>query len=149
MCGMLGRPFCLARWLTRPACHPCRVAIGMQHKETARCLLKAGPAAAALAALEASGPLAHDLFADFVAARCPLRKSRWHRIPHSCPGIGKALPAALAHSPEQARQVVRRLPAADAERLRTFALCLARLQRRLGLPLPPDVCGCMLAAFDA
>lgn len=121
----------------------------MRHDEAARCLLAAGPAAAALAAIQVGGPPAQHLFADFVAARCPLRKGRWSGILHACPGIARALPAAYSHSPQQARQVVRRLPPADAERLRTFALCLARMQRRLGLPLPADVCGHMLAAFDA
>ena len=37
----------------------------------------------------------------------------------------------MASSADQARQVVRRLPPADSQRLRTAALCLARLQRRM------------------
>ncbi len=132
-------------WLGHPRC---RVAIGMQHDEAACCLLCAGPAAAALDAIQAGGNLAQHLFADFVAARCPLSKGHWAKVPSSCPGIGQALPVAFAHSPQQASQMVRRLPCSDVARLRTFALCLARLQHRLGLPLPADVCGCILAALD-
>lgn len=91
--------------------------------------------------------MAQHLFADFVAAHCPLRPAVWARIPNACPGIGRALPAAFAHSTEQASLLVRRLPYGDAARLRTAALCLARLQHRLGLPLPADVCGCILTAW--
>jgi len=40
---------------------------------------------------------------------------------------------------------------ADAEktRLRTFGLCLARLQRRLQLPLPGPLAGKLMALFGA
>ena len=43
-----------------------------------------------------------------------------------CPGIERALPAALACSPGQAAQVAQRLPPATKARLRTAALCLGR-----------------------
>lgn len=118
----------------------------MRHDEAARCLLGVGPAAAALDALQAGGL---HLLADFVAARCPLSEELWDDMPIFCRGIGRALPVAFAHSADQARLVVSHLPPADAARLRTAALCLARLLHRLGTPLPADVCGCILASFDA
>jgi hypothetical protein len=43
-------------------------------------------------------------------------------VPIPCPGIGRALPAVLFHSAEQARQLVQHLLPADAQRLRTAAL---------------------------
>lgn len=60
------------------------------------------------------------------------------RIPHPCPGQGRALPAALAHSPEQAGKLMRCLPAADAQRLRADALVLRRAQQhtRIHRPYP-------------
>ena len=71
-----------------------------------------------------------------------------------CPGLGRALPAALACSDDQARQVVRRLPPAEAQRLRTFALCVARVQQQQHQPiwpfeLPPDIVRRILSFFDA
>lgn len=127
----------------------CRVAIGMQNDEAARCLLGAGPTVAVLAAIAAGGVTARHLYADFIIARCPLVSAEWRMVPQLCPGLGRALPAAFAHSGQQAQQVVQRLPAEDGQRLRTLGLCLARLQRLLGLPLPGEVCGRMLALFDA
>lgn len=62
-------------------------------------------------------------------------------MPSPCPALCRALPAALQHSAEQARQLVRRLPAADAERLRVAALALAREQCRLRVQLPGSVVG--------
>ena len=49
------------------------------------------------------------------------------------PGLARALPAALACSANQARQLVRRLPPQAVQRLRTAALCLAHVQRCLPL----------------
>ena len=82
------------------------------------------------------------------------------RLPASaspCPGLGRALPAAHACSAKQARQVVRRLPLDEAQRLRTFALCVARLQRLAAqqheplwpMELPRDVVSRILSYFDA
>ncbi len=88
--------------------------------------------------------LATPLFADFIAAAPPLTAVHWACMPAPCPGLGRALPTALAQSHEQARQVVQRLPPADATRLRTFALVLVRLQRRLRMALPGDVAGRLL-----
>ncbi len=68
------------------------------------------------------------LFVDFllIPGRLPLDAAHWALVPAPCMGIGSALPTALACSPAQAAQVVRRLPPADAARLRTTALCLGR-----------------------
>ena len=64
-------------------------------------------------------------------AKCfPLSPQKWGLIPLvPIPGLGRVLPAALAASPTVAREVVRRLPPADFDRLRTAALCMARMQR--------------------
>ena len=70
-----------------------------------------------------------------------------------CPGLGRALPATLACSADQAGRLVRRLPPADVQRLRTFLLCLGLLQRRCGtqrhgpLELPPGVVRRILGFF--
>jgi hypothetical protein len=70
-------------------------------------------------------------------------------MPRQCPGLGLALPAALAHSASQASSLVRHLPAADAQRLRTFALCLARVQRRWDIQVPVAIVDLLLSHFDA
>ena len=85
------------------------------------------------------------LIGRLVAARLPLTEEEWALVPTPCPGLGRALRAALAKSDAQAAKVVRRLEPADAERLRTFALCLARLQRCLEIPLPPAVARILLS----
>ena len=63
----------------------------------------------------------------------------WTLVPSPCPGVGVALPAALACSADQAAQVVRRLSAAERARLRIGALCLGRWG------LPGEVAGLVLA----
>jgi hypothetical protein len=70
-------------------------------------------------------------------------------VPLPCPGLGRALPAALAHSEAQARRLVQRLPSADAERLQVAALALARAQRRLHLSLPLAIVWRLLALSAA
>ena len=60
-------------------------------------------------------------------------------------GLAQALPAALAHSPTQARQLVRLLADSEQARLRTFAPCLARRCSRLHIPLPGPLVGRLLA----
>ena len=70
--------------------------------------------------------LAHQLLPAFIADRLPLTDAQWALIPIApLPGLCRILPAALACSVDQAGQLVRRLPLADAQRLRTAALCLA------------------------
>jgi hypothetical protein len=63
--------------------------------------------------------------------------------------MGRALPAALAHSSVQASWLVQHLPPSDAERLRTAALCLARAQRRSLALLPTPLVRLLLSQFDA
>ena len=120
-----------------------------QRAAVARVLLPAGPAATALESLLAAGPAGQQLLPVFVAARMPLSGELWGALPVACPGLGRLLPAALAHSPEQARLLVQHLPAADAQRLRLFALCLARAQRRAGVRLPSEMLAQLLSLFDA
>ena len=120
-------------------------------------LLAAGPTDAALEDLRsASSAYAELLLPDFIVSRAPLTAAQWASVweaaPDPCPGLGRTLPTALACSADQARQLVRRLPPADAQRLRAFLLCPGLLQRRCGpsrepLALPPDVFQCILGFF--
>lgn len=109
------------------------------HLDAARCLLAAGPASAVVAALLAAGPAAVLLFADLVAVRVPVTSKDWAAVPNPCPGIGAALPAALAHSADQAQQLVQHLPPADAQRVRVAALALHRAQKLLHVCLPTAI----------
>ena len=117
----------------------------------ARCLLERGalaPPADLLEALQANrrvycAELA-TLYAPLVA-RQPLSPAEWARVPTQCPGLGAALLAVLARSEAEAALLVARLPTADAERLRTAALCLRRAERAHGLALPPPVLHQLLA----
>ena len=112
-------------------------------------LLAAGPAAMVLQALLQEGEEAQPFFADFITARPPLSEAEWALVPVPCQGLGSALPTALAQSSAQASRLVQHLPDANAERLRTFALCLARAQRRAHVSLPTPVVWRLLAHFDA
>ena len=128
---------------------PLQQALERQHMDAARCLLAAGPAAEVVNILLRNGQAALPLFADFVVARLPLSEHQWARLPTPCPALGRALPAALAHSASQTRNLVQHLPAADVARLRTFALCLARVQRRWDIQLPVAIIDLLLSHFDA
>jgi hypothetical protein len=92
-----------------------------------------------LAALLVAGSAALALISDFAAVRLPLTSEEWAALPIACPGLGRALPAAIGHSAEQAKQLVQHLPPADAQRLRTAALSLHRAQKELQRPLPVPV----------
>jgi hypothetical protein len=121
--------------------------------DAARCFVAAGPAADVLEALSAV-PEALPLFADFFMTRSPHLTSEewtaaWSAVPAPCPGLMHALPAVLAHSTEQARHLVQRLPPADVQRLRTAALCLARFQKQSGVFLPAALVWRMLALLGA
>ena len=112
---------------------PLQIALLHGHTSSARVLLSAGPAAAVLSALAAAaaapaGADATSLFLDFLLApgRLPLTAANWALVPLLCPDIERALPTALACGPDQAAQVVHRLPPAEAARLRAAALCLGR-----------------------
>ena len=114
----------------------------------ARCLAAAAPAHAALTALAAAGAPARPLIADCVAAHLPSTDAEWQLVPAACPGLGRALPAALERSAAQAAQVVQHLPAADKQRLRTATLCLLRAQRATCVALPGEVARRVVALFD-
>ena len=97
-----------------------------EHLEAAETLLRAMPADAVLENLAASGtPLALQLLTDYIAGCLPLTESQWAEVPTPLPGLGRALPAALASSVDQARLLVRHLSPPDSQRLRTAALCLS------------------------
>lgn len=117
----------------------------LKHEAVARCLLPATPTDSVLPALAAAGPAVQHLFADCVAAAPALSKEQWALVPVPCAGLCRALPATLARGVAQAQQLVAHLPPDDAARLRTFALCLARLQRQLELELPPALIGRLLS----
>jgi len=133
--------------------------------ETAKLLLAACPASTILTFLAARPCLAAVCAVDFVCVHLPLTDDQWEQLrqayshgfrqtsyvpysilPHS---PAQALPAALDHSPAQARQLVRLLTDTKTACLRTFGLCLARLQRRLRVPLPGPLAGKLMALFDA
>lgn len=84
-----------------------------------------------------------------LAARTPLAADEWALVPTPCPRLGGALPAVLGRFAEEASHLVRHLPAADRQRLRTAALCLARAERQLVQPLPPTIMESLLAAAAA
>ena len=127
---------------------PLQQALERQHMDAARCLLASGPAAEVIHILQQHGQGALPLFADYVVARLPLSGDDWALLPRHCSGLGRALPAALAHSASQASSLVQHLPAADAERLLSFALCLARMQRRVDIQLPVAIIDLLLSHFD-
>ena len=103
--------------------------------QVAEALLAAMPTDAALKDLcNTTEPWACQLLPAFIANRLPLTDAQWALIPVAPrPGLCRILPAALACSGDQARQLVWRLPRPDAERLRTAVLCLVRVQRRMVL----------------
>jgi hypothetical protein len=127
---------------------PLDLALMGRHSDAARCLLVAGPSAQVLTTVARNGRAALPYLTDCVIQRLPLSEAEWMFVPEPCPGLGRALPAALAHSSAQAGRVVERLPRADARRLHTFALCLARVQRRLDTYLPTPVNWLLLSNFD-
>lgn len=73
-----------------------------------------------------------------LVARLPLTLAERGQVLDSCPSLGAALPAVLRRSEAEAGQLVRCLPPADQERLRTAALCLACTQHLTGPAMPAD-----------
>ncbi|PRW58720.1 ankyrin repeat-containing protein [Chlorella sorokiniana] len=118
---------------------------GAQRQAAARLLLAAAPAADLLPALQRAGrERGWALIPNAVALHLPLSDDEWDLVPYNLPGLGAALPAALAHSREQTRQLMRHLPRSDLFRLRIGALCLGRAQRRTEMALPPPILQQML-----
>eukprot|EP00887_Chlorella_sp_A99_P001737 scaffold8.g1737.t1 len=89
--------------------------------------------------------VAHALLADLAALRA-LSPADWALLPTPCPALARALPAVIERSPAEAAQLVAHLPFAARGRLRTLALSLAHLQRRLRLELPESIMRRILAA---
>ncbi len=118
---------------------PFETACGWLHLDAARLLLEEAPlqpAAEILAALNKKGSWVLPLYAS-VVARLPLTPEQWELVPAPCPGLGAALPTILQRSEAEAALLAARLPAADRERMHTFALCLARAERERRLPPLP------------
>jgi hypothetical protein len=113
-----------------------------------RYLLAAGPAALVLQAMLQGVEATQPCFADFFLARPSLSEAEWALVPAPCHGLGRALPTVLAQSSAQASRLVKHLPDADAGRLRTGALCLARAQRRARVSLPTPLVWHLLSYFD-
>ena len=102
--------------------------------DMAAALVRAGPAGDVLEALCSSQlqGSAQRLFRTAIASHLPLSRRQWALIPAHHSPLSSALPAALAHSVDQASHLVCRLAPEDAQRLRTFALCIGRLQGLAG-----------------
>ena len=117
---------------------PLPYALDSKNSQTAEDLLAAMPTDAALEDLCGfASPFARQMLSSFVASRLPLTDAQWALISITpAPGLARTLPAALACSVNQARQLVWCLPPPDAQRLCTAALCLAHVQR--GMPLWPQ-----------
>jgi hypothetical protein len=87
---------------------------------------------------------ARPLYADLAASR-RMTRWQWRKLRRVCPPLAAALPAVLERSPAEARLLVQRLAARQRQRLRTFALCLVRAQRKARASLPAEVTGRILA----
>ena len=140
-------------WLDGDGCTPLEVCLHLgpaeKRMELARRLLPHGPARSALHSLRIHRPASLPLFADLVITRQGLESHEWALVPSPCAGQGRALPAALAASHEQAVQLLSRLPPADSARLRCFALALHRVQARCRVYLPQPLLEKILGLFDA
>ncbi|KAI7843837.1 hypothetical protein COHA_002735 [Chlorella ohadii] len=146
-------------------CIPLKLVASHPNSQAASLLVAACPASTCLSVLIKKPHLAAACTAAFVAAHLPLTDEQWEQLrlaylngfrllsygPDHTPweSPAQALPAALEHSPAQARQLVRLLSDTEQERLRTFGLCLARLQRHSGIFLPGPLVGKLMALFDA
>lgn len=126
---------------------PLDLALLHRRIQAARCMLSEAPLPPTswlLANLPLAGRAGLPLY-GVVVARRGLAPKEWALVPPRCPGLGAGLPAALERSVEEAKQVVRRLPAADLQRLQWAALVLARLQRVHDIWLPTHLVWRLLA----
>ena len=148
--------------VTRDAAGSTPLDLGMQsyRHEAAHTVIEAAPASAVLSSLIRHLPQHSGVHAGtFVRAHLPLTEQQWSQLAQvvgalpvdirPAAELAQALPAALAHSHAQARQLVRLLTDSERARLRTFALCLARLQRCLRIPLPGPLAGKLVVLFGA
>jgi ankyrin repeat protein len=130
---------------TRAGATALLLALRFKNAEAAQLLMRHGSTQELMGTAAAGPPRMRHLLAYIVAARLPLDASEWALVPSPCPGLCRALPAALQHPPEQARQLVQHLPAADAERVQVAALALGRAQRRQRVHLPGTLIGRILS----
>ena len=103
-----------------------------------------GPTSDLLKALAIDCDKAQPLYADLAASR-RMTRWQWRKLRRVCPPLAAALHAVLERSPAEARLLVQRLAARQRQRLRTFALCLVRAQRKARASLPAEVTGRILA----
>lgn len=128
---------------------PLQLAVAYSNLSAAALLLAAAPLQPAVEILQTLSVLncvrRFSLYSSLVA-RQALNPSEWALVPSPCPGLGTTLPAVLRRSEAEAALLVRHLPVAEVQRLRTFALCLARRQRQAGMPeLPAPITAHLLA----
>ena len=112
--------------------------------------MKATPSADCLA-ITTNPPLRHvclPLFPHIVACHA-LTQAEWQLLPSPCPGLADVLPAIYCRSAAEAALLVAHLPPTDQHRLRTAALCLARIQNQLHMHLPGPLVGRILSLFGA
>ncbi len=102
-----------------------------------RCAITAGYLVNHLALLPEGVQQLQDALLPALAASLHCQKEQW-TMPLPCTGLGALLPAALQQSEAQVAWLVRHLPHAEQQRLRTFALCLGAAGRRGLLPLLPS-----------
>ncbi len=136
---------------------PLAVAVREHYAATALALIREAPLPPAGEVLEAldwvvAPPCLQSTMWDLypaLAANHRLTAAEWARVPSPCHSIGPALPAVLERSPAEAALLVQRLPQSERQRLRTAALCLARVQRWTGVQLPAPILGRLLALSAA
>jgi len=97
---------------------------------------------------ERVGQQAYPLY-PLLIARQLLTAAEWALLPTPCLGLGTALPAVVDRSAAEAGLLVGHLPSADRQRLRNAALCLARAQRAVRVPLPSPIMSRILALSAA
>lgn len=144
----------------RGASTPVMLALSCQQYEAARCLLQLQPTPLPTAYLlklmnrqrrrqqwewEPQPMMPLD-FCTILASRQAIEPADWARVPTPCPGLAAALPTVLRRSEEEAALLVGHLLDGERQRLRTAALCLGRVQRSSGTPLPPDILRPLLLA---
>ncbi len=131
-----------------PSGPPSRLKPVAAYLDTANAMLAAMPPDTSLPLLARFADVALPLFPT-IAAHWPLTAAQWQQVPTPSPGLGSALPATLQRSEAEAALLVARLPAADAARLRAFALALHGTQQQLDSVLPAHISARILSLFDA
>jgi len=143
-----GSPVRTAGSRRRPGASAAVGAPGAADLDRPNAMLAARPPHTSLPLLARFADVALPLFPT-IAAHWPLTAAQWQQVPTPSPGLGSALPATLQRSEAEAALLVARLPAADAARLRAFALALHGTQQQLDSVLPAHISARILSLFDA